>query len=95
MRHWPFEDPQNVAVFTVRSILDGDDWIYYVTHDEEDGAWQFHPRAGPTREQDARVVALRIVMILDPSIGELADLPLGWHAWRESPGRPWVREPKA
>lgn len=46
MRHWPFEDPQNVAVFTVRSILDGDDWIYYVTHDEEDGAWQFTPPCG-------------------------------------------------
>jgi hypothetical protein len=23
----------------------------------------------------------------------LADLPLGWHAWRESTGSPWHRAP--
>jgi hypothetical protein len=27
----------------------------------------------------------------DKSIGELADLPLGWRAWRSSPDAPWQR----
>ena len=29
----------------------------------------------------------------DPSMRELADLPLGWRAARDGPGKPWYREP--
>ncbi len=32
------------------------------------------------------------VVEVDPSLIELADLPLGWLAEREKPGDPWVRE---
>jgi hypothetical protein len=27
----------------------------------------------------------------DPSLKELADLPLGWWAERDKPGEPWIR----
>ncbi len=94
MQSWPFTDPPNVAVFTSTRILDGDDWIHYVTHDEEDGAWQFHPYSGPTPEVDARVVSLELITQLDERILELADLPLGWHAWRDQRGAPWQRSKK-
>ena len=30
----------------------------------------------------------------DKTIGELADLPLGWTAWRDYVGGPWEREQK-
>ena len=40
---WPFLDPPNTAVFTSVRILDDEDWVHYVTHDQEDGARQFHP----------------------------------------------------
>jgi len=30
---------------------------------------------------------------IDPSGGELADLPLGWQAWRSAAGQPWQRQP--
>jgi hypothetical protein len=65
--------------------------VHYVTHDEEDGAWQFHPNSGPTPESEAAVVALRTMVEHDPSIAILADLPLGWCAWREARGAPWRR----
>jgi hypothetical protein len=45
MATWPFSDPPNAAVFTSKKILDDNDWIQTVTHDEDDGAWQFHPYA--------------------------------------------------
>ena len=88
---WPFsDDPPNVAVITTRGIMDGTDWIALVSIDEDDGDWQFIGSEGPQEDQ-AMVVALRSVFQRDKSIGELADLPLGWRAWRSSPDAPWQR----
>ncbi|MEM7227830.1 MAG: hypothetical protein AAF432_03350 [Planctomycetota bacterium] len=89
---WPFADSENVACFTSRRILKGEEWIQYVFHDSEDGAWQFHPQSG-TPSSDMALVTLRQVFDLDGSIGQLADLPLGWRAWRQSPDAAWIREP--
>ena len=89
--NWPFLDPPNVAVFTSKKILHNGDWIYYVTHDKEDGAWQFHPHSGLTPEDDAAVTSLKNIVNLDESIRKLADLPVGWHAWRETPESKWKR----
>ncbi len=88
---WPFADPPNVAAFTSRHILSGQDWIYYVSHDADDGAWQFHPQSGPTTEADAAVAALKTMLELEPALAEIADLPLGWCAWREARGAVWQR----
>ena len=94
MTSWPFKDPPNVAVFTSKQILSGEEWIYYVSHDEEDGAWQFHPMSGPIAENQASVVGLRTILDLDPSLAILADLPLGWCAWRDEKGSAWQRMKK-
>lgn len=86
---WPFADPPNVAAITVQSVIEGAP-ILLVTHDADDGGWQFHT-GGDANEDDGRVVSLASIFASDPSIGELADLPLGWRAWREAPGEPWTR----
>jgi hypothetical protein len=39
---WPFDDPENTAVFTTQHVLEYGQPIVRVTHDVEDGAWQFH-----------------------------------------------------
>ena len=90
----PFGDAQHVATITSRQIIEGDDWIYYVGHDDDDGAWQFHGEGGPCEEADAVVVSLRSVVERDPTIRSLADLPLGWCAWRESPDSEGLRAPR-
>lgn len=92
---WPFDDPTNVATFTSRQIISGDDWIYYVGHDEGDGAWQFHGKSGSCDGPDTVVVSLASVVKRDPSIRGLSDLPLGWCAWRDSPELEWRRAPQA
>jgi hypothetical protein len=92
---WPFGDPPNVAVFTSKEILENNRLIQYVSHDDDDGAWQFHSADGaPERESDARVVSLQRIVTLDPTVAGLADLPCGWCAWRESKDEQWQREPK-
>lgn len=88
---WPFKDAANTAVFTSRRILNGEDWIHYITHDEDDGSWQFHPYSGPTPEEEAKIVSLKTMLEIEPRISELADLPLGWYAWRETRVGNWER----
>jgi len=89
---WPFCDKQSTAVFTSERILQRIDWIHYVTHDAEDGAWQFHPYSGPTVENEAVVVSLETIVRIDKTVAKLHDLPIGWHAWRDSINSEWIRE---
>lgn len=37
------------------------------------------------------VVCLKEVLKLDPTVGELHDLPFGWKAERTAPNAPWLR----
>jgi hypothetical protein len=91
MDAWPFDDPENVATMTVRQITHGGQPILMVSHDAEDGMWQFLT-GGPVDMADAMIVSLREVYRIDPSIAELADLPLGWQARRSAAGQPWQRQ---
>lgn len=89
-REWPFPDPQNVAVIADKRILQGQDWIAYVSHDRDDGMWQFHAnRTEPLNENDASVVSLKNVTDIDSTVFALANLPVGWHAWRSSRNSEW------
>jgi hypothetical protein len=90
MEDWPFEEAENVAVITLRQIVDDGEPILHVTHDSDDGSWQFLCWDN-AREEDIKVVALRTIVRLDSSVQELADLPLGWHAWRRAADQPWQR----
>jgi hypothetical protein len=89
---WPFEDPPNVAVITTREVMHGGAWIAFVSHDEDDGGWQFH---GPDEAdvESAMVVGLGRIIEMDPTIAQLADLPVGWQAWRASQAASWQRAP--
>jgi hypothetical protein len=87
---WPFADPISVAAITTRHILDGSLPILLVTHDSDDGGWQV--LCGTTNEpDDGRVACLGCLFERDRSLAEVADLPLGWRAWRDSPQSTWVR----
>ncbi len=86
---FPFSDAPDTAVFTCSHILDRSEEILFVSHDADDGAWQF--LCGKEHnESDARIVSLKYVLDLDPSIGKLKDLPLGYCAERKSKNKKWV-----
>src|SRR5215207_3151153 len=87
---WPFKDSPNVACFTTMKVLREGRPILLVTHDEDDGAWQF--LCGTTnKSKDGLLIGLGEAFDLDPTVGELFDLPPGWRAWREAPDAPWHR----
>jgi Domain of unknown function (DUF4262) len=84
---WPFSDRVNFEVFTTIRVLEENHPILLVTHDET-GDWQF--LCGTTNKaEDARAVCFGCMFERDRTIGQLADLPRGWRAWRESATAPW------
>ncbi len=89
---WPFDSPRALAVLTLDRIMDGTSPILHVTHDEDDGSWQFLD-GGEAAVANAMLVSLRQIANHDPTIKELADLPLGWQAVRGAVGKPWQRSP--
>ncbi|MEL6400396.1 MAG: hypothetical protein AAFO87_00910 [Cyanobacteria bacterium J06607_6] len=89
---WAFDNPDNCAVITLVHILDGSTPILHVTHDEDDGGWQFLDGDNVT-VANAMVVSLRRMADHDPTIKQLANLPVGWYAVRSAVGQPWERHP--
>ena len=87
---WAFTDMPSTAVYTSRDVIEQREPVLLVTHDQDDGTWQFC--AGPTvPDKDARIAALAEIVCSDPSVIELADLPRGWIAVRGSITTPWQR----
>jgi hypothetical protein len=89
--HWPFQDPENVAVITTRHVIKEGKPILFVWHNADDGAWQFHS-GDDVSVEDAMVVALAEIVEIDSTITELADLPPGYKATRVSQSDSWKRE---
>ena len=88
---WPFRDAENTASFTTTCVVRENFPVLLVSHDEE-GDWQF--LCGTTNSsKDCLIVCLGCAFERDRSIGELADLPLGWQARRKSKDLPWERAP--
>lgn len=89
--HWKFPDDPHLRVFLSETVHNGTESITYVSHDEEDGAWQFlgdsmADGGGPV------ISCFHHPIDKDRSLEELADLPKGWYAERAKVGDPWVRK---
>ncbi|HLJ90615.1 MAG TPA: DUF4262 domain-containing protein [Candidatus Angelobacter sp.] len=89
--NWKFPDPPHTRVFLSETVHNGTEPVTYVSHDAEDGAWQFlgdsmSDGGGPV------ISCFHHPVDSDPSLGELADLPLGWYAERAKVGEPWIRK---
>lgn len=88
---WLFDDPENTASIACTHVLEGSP-ILRVTHDEDDGGWQFlcgQAEAHETRE--GRVVCLACMVAKDTMLQELRTLPLGRCADRNGAELPWIR----
>lgn len=88
---WAFADEPHTGAYTRKAVFEKREPILLITHDD-DGSWQFHGPGEADVEQGV-LVCLHHMVDMDPSVNELADLPLGWVAWRESVSDPWTREP--
>jgi hypothetical protein len=85
-----FKEPLNTAVFTTKYVTEENKEITYVTHDLEDGAWQFFSE---DKFEDfgkvAKILSLSQIIKIDKTVLEIADLPLGYYAIRKSKKENW------
>jgi hypothetical protein len=88
--NWKFPDPPHTRVFLSEAVHSGAEPVTYVSHDVEDGAWQF---LGDSMAGGAKpaISCFHHPIDKDPTLNDLSDLPLGWWAERAKPGEPWVR----
>lgn len=75
MESWPSADSPKTVSITTRQVLEGAP-VLLVTHDADDGGWQF--LCGTTEDPaDARIVGLGQMYRRDATLGQLADLREG------------------
>jgi hypothetical protein len=89
--NWKFPDPPHSRVFVPAAVKSGAEPVTYVSHDIEDGAWQFLGDSMSGGEGPV-LLCLHHVIDNDPALAELAELPLGWQAERAKPGEPWMKQ---
>lgn len=86
---FPFYDAPDTAAVICSHIMEKESPILYVSHDEDDGMWQF--LCGKVHETDeAKLVSLKYVFDLDPSVSALRDMPCGCYAERKNQNDDWV-----
>jgi len=63
--------------------------VLFVTHDADDGGWQF--LCGREHDiEDAIVIGMGHIIDMDPTLNGLHDMPEGYGASRESLGAQWA-----
>jgi hypothetical protein len=82
----------DLAVITLQRIIRRETSVLRVMHAANDGGWQFLDDQMFSTD-DAAVVGLQQMFLLDPSLAELVDLAQGWCAVRADPDAPWQRAP--
>jgi hypothetical protein len=87
---WKFSDPPHTGVFTTKRVMSDTDPVTRVFHTVGDGAWEFH---GPDESDPEEIayVCFHHIVDKDPTIAELADLPVGWCAWKDVATGEWRR----
>jgi len=85
-----FNAPPNTAVFTTKYIIENNKTITYVSHEEDDGAWQFFgDKEVENIMEDSRVVSLGDIVMLDPTILDLWNMSAGSVATRKDKNDNW------
>ncbi|HEX2900153.1 MAG TPA: DUF4262 domain-containing protein [Bacteroidia bacterium] len=84
--NFKFYEAPNVAAFTTRHSFEGKP-ILHVTHDT-DGTWQFHTESSPDIA-DCKIVSLKQIIDLDPTLNEIFYLNYGEYAERTAIGEKW------
>jgi hypothetical protein len=85
--NFPFNEPLNLGVFSCKHVIDNAAPILLVHH-SVDGDWEFWCDKEHTMDS-VLVVALYGVYAIDPTIGVLSQLPLGYVAERETINSDW------
>ncbi len=88
---FPFKDKPNTAAFTCTHIINKEKPILFVSHDDDDGSWQFLCGNDHTNEE-IRIVSLGTIYEIDKSVKKIANLDYGKTAYRNDENSKWIIE---
>lgn len=83
-----FNKRDKTAVLTCCHITEQNSDILYVSHDGEDGMWQFLCGKSHTPDQ-GRIVSLSEIITLDKSVKKILFMPCGYFAERSNKKAKW------
>lgn len=84
-----FPEPENTACYTCDHVLKGQRPILYACHDSSDGSWQFMCGHNDHTEANAKIISLKRVTEIDPTINNLHEMPVGVGAERDTKDSKW------
>lgn len=87
---WPFDQSEEVTAITTRQVIEDGKPILMAIHYSDDHSWAFLCNTTGATE-DGRVICMGSAVGIDQSIMDIADLPPGWIAERDSVGGEWRR----
>jgi hypothetical protein len=87
-----FSNPLDTAVFTTIYVVRHNSPILFVFH-FDDGYWQFSGSEENLSDDEYMIVGLGEVILIDPSVDEVASLPIGYFASRENIDSQWITAP--
>jgi hypothetical protein len=90
-----FPISKDTMVVTSTYVTNDREPVRYVSRqDDEEGGelWQFHSGNGDYSMEKLQLVRLDTILRLDPSVGDVADLPLGFNATRADRSALWKIE---
>jgi hypothetical protein len=90
-----FTEPENTACIVCDHVLNRHRPILYASHDSDDGSWQFLCGQDDHTPSNAKVISLKNATMIDPSINDLYEMPLGVGAERENIHAQWIPFRKA
>ncbi len=94
-KHAAWDDPVDIAALTLPEIAAGSKPVLPVVHDLGlvDGLGGRLFLNGPELAGSKPTGIAKVDLLkMDATLAEVADLPVGWQASREGPGKPWKRE---
>lgn len=83
-----FLENESTAVITTKAIIKHEKPIVLVFHDKDDGMWEFLD-GEDVSEENAAVVSLSEILEIEKSLNKLADLPIGFGAFRDDEDQDW------
>lgn len=87
-----FTEAKNTMVISTKKVIGKENAILLVSHDEDDGMWEFLD-GYDVKEEEAVIVSLLEIVHLDSTVNQIADLPLGWIAYRDNIQEEWKHQP--
>jgi len=87
--NYKFTEEKNTMCIVCCHIFNKNGPILYVTHDEDDGMWQFLCGHENHTTEDIKIIALSEAVEIDSSINELYEMPEDIGAMKESKNKEW------